>query len=674
MFQMVAALLLLLVLEMVRRANGWARQPAPVAQHLRRQGTAIAAMAVALSLPCLLVAQDGVTSPGTHEVSNQQPGKVIDLPRNGEASLVPSSSQDIDGQIAEMRATSNRPYSFQSVLNRTPIDAVGGSNNPQVRATRPDGRTSQQWPFDTGKGGNAPLLAIGNNAMNTADGSTSDGERVQILSTTGATNQQFRFLRVDASFNEVADQRTSSGGTRTPAAQVAPSSASAASLRNRTSLKPGWNMFSAAQDVELGQQASQEVAQQVLMLNDARVDRYLTALGQRLTVNAPGFEVPYTFKAVNDKSINAFALPGGPIFINRGVIEAADTESQLAGVMAHEASHVALRHGTNQASKASAAQMPLAILGGLLGADSTGAALAQLGAGFTVNSILLKYSRDAESQADLMATQMLYDAGFEPKGMSEFFQKLGGSNGTAFFNSHPTPENRVERVNEEVLRLGTPLRKSQASSNEFTQIKRYVQSLPAPRPNQLALQQQENAPSQTQGSSERFVTYQNSMLSIQYPDNWQTYGQADAVTIAPRGGLVSDGTGSQAMVYGLLVNIYEPHQQTYGQSLRGGQSASPSGSISLQMATDQLIQELRQSNRNLRVVRRSDQIDLGGQRGLSTYLSNDSPAQGGGRETNWLVTVPRPEGLLFLVFTAPEREFQHFENVYQQMLYSVRVK
>ena len=159
----------------------------------------------------------------------------------------------------------------------------------------------------------------------------------------------------------------------------------------RTILKPGWNMFSPQQDVEVGQQVSPDAERQLPMLNNSRVDNYVNNLGRRLASNAPGERYPYHFKVVNDPAINAFALPGGPIYLNRGVIEAADNESQLAGVLAHEISHVALRHGTNQASKASAAQLPLAILGGLIGSNSTKAALAQLGASFAVNSILLKY-------------------------------------------------------------------------------------------------------------------------------------------------------------------------------------------------------------------------------------------------------------------------------------------
>ena len=98
------------------------------------------------------------------------------------------------------------------------------------------------------------------------------------------------------------------------------------------------------------------------------------------------------------------------------------------------------------------------------------------------------------------------------------------------------------------------------------------------------------------------------------------------------------------------------------------------GGMPAEEATDQLIQDLCQSNQNMRVFRGHEPIDFGGQHGLSTYLSNDSPIQGGGRETNWLVTLPRPQGLLFFVFTAPEREFQGYERAFQQMPYSVRVK
>src|SRR5919204_3126103 len=125
--------------------------------------------------------------------------------------------------------------------------------------------------------------------------------------------------------------------------------------------------------------------------------------------------------------------------------------------MAHEIGHVVLRHGTNQASKAYVAQAPLAILGGVLGSNSVGGVLAQLGVSFATSSLLLKYSRDAESQADLMGTQILHDSGYDPKAMVQFFEKIQKeSKGRAiqFFSDHPNPENRISNVQHEIQKLG----------------------------------------------------------------------------------------------------------------------------------------------------------------------------------------------------------------------------
>jgi predicted Zn-dependent protease len=248
----------------------------------------------------------------------------------------------------------------------------------------------------------------------------------------------------------------------------------------RTPMKPGWNMFSAQQDVEVGQQVAREAEQQLPLLYDSRVDDYLNTLGRRLAAHAPGQRFPYTYKMVNDRTINAFALPGGPVYINRGVIEAADNEAQLAGVMAHETAHVALRHGTNQASKAYLAQFPLAILGGVMGRNSAGGMLAQLGGGFAANSLFLKYSRNAETQADILGAQILYDSGYDPRALVQFFGTIQGrsrsGSSSAFFSNHPNPENRAERVNQEVQKLGGWSRNLTNDSPEFQEIKRYLQS------------------------------------------------------------------------------------------------------------------------------------------------------------------------------------------------------
>jgi peptidase M48-like protein/ricin-type beta-trefoil lectin protein len=637
----------------------------------KRFAAVVAGIMLTLGLPYEAGGQGGFNGPGRYEITNQKSGKVLDLDRNDQTSVIQFSSRGTDNQVWEIQTAGGGFYSLRSVMNGNALDAGGTSNSTPVRATRSDGRSSQQWRFDAGKDGSALIVSRLGKALDIPDSTKRDGAPVQIYDNNGASNQQFEFRRVAGNGGVV-----SLGNARTNNANldnahhsyVAPNTGA-----GRTALKPGWNMFSAAQDVELGQQASAEVARQVLMLNDSRVDSYVNSLGQRLAASAPGFKFPYAFKTVNDREINAFALPGGNIYINRGVIEAADNESQLAGVMAHEISHVALRHGTNQASKASAAQMPLAILGGMLGSNSTAAALAQLGAGFTVNSILLKYSRDAESQADLMGTQILFDTGLDSRAMGQFFGKLEGGSGSAFFSDHPNPDRRIESSNEEAARLGSSRRNSNSGSQEFAQIKRYVQSLPAPRPNQLQSQQQQNVPGRPEETSQRFLTFENSVLRIDHPENWQAYGQGDAVTFAPRNGMVRDNNGNQALAFGVLVNVFEPHSERYSQQLQGPASGQAAG-MAAEEATDQLVQELRQSNRNMRIVRRHERIDVGGQRGLSTYLSNDSPVQGGGRETNWLVTQQRPDGLLFFVFTAPEREFQSYQGAFQQMLNSVRVK
>lgn len=434
-------------------------------------------------------------------------------------------------------------------------------------------------------------------------------------------------------------------------------------LAERTRLKPGWNLFSPAQDIEMGRQVSADAERQLPLLKDQRVDNYLNELGRRLASKAPGEKYPYQFKAVNDRAINAFALPGGFLYINRGAIEAAESEAQLAGVMAHEIGHVVMRHGTNQASKAYLAQVPLAILGGALGGNSVGAVLTQLGGGFAVNSVLLKFSRDAERQADTLGTQILYDNHYDPHGMAQFFEKIEaqskGGRLPDFFNSHPKPENRVELVNQEIDRLGGAPQGFKTDSPEFREIKRYVQSLPPP-PKAESKQQRGKSgrarkPAPPSGRSKAF---ENDLLRLRYPDNWRAYGQGSAVTFAPDGGLADDGRGSTALAYGMIVSVLELH---------GDQAREPT----LEEATDQLIDELRHSNARMRVVRRHERVRLDGQRALSTLLGNDSPL--GGREYDWLVTVLGSAGLVYFVCVAPESDFDEYEQTFQAMLDTMRL-
>lgn len=428
----------------------------------------------------------------------------------------------------------------------------------------------------------------------------------------------------------------------------------------RTELKPGRNLFTPQQDVELGQQASQEAEKQLPMLNDAGVDGYLDRLGKKLAAYAPGEKFPYQFKCVNDSSINAFALPGGFLYINRGTIEAADNEAELAGVIGHEIGHVALRHGTNQATKQYLAQFPLLILGGFLGSNSFRSVLLQLGAGFTLNSVLLKYSRDDERQADLMGTQILYDAGYDPRYVATFFEKLESRGGTDFFSSHPSPENRIQNINNEIGKLGAPKLRAVSNSNEFVRVQQRVRSLPsAPKTKAEQAQQPGSGriPPPARPSS-RFQRLEADNLSLDHPDNWTAYREEQGFTLAPERGLVDTGT-MDSLVYGMMASVYTP---------RAGRRLS----TSLEEATNQLVQTLQRSNSAMRVAKDFGQIRVGGQAARSIYFTNDSPS--GGREVDWLVTVLRPEGLVYFVFVAPEQEFNSYQATFARILDTVRFR
>src|SRR5215470_5808674 len=190
--------------------------------------------------------------------------------------------------------------------------------------------------------------------------------------------------------------------------------------------KPGFNLFSPQQDVEIGRQSAQQILTETPMLDDPEIDGYIEQLGAKLASKAAGERFPYQFRVVATREINAFALPGGFLFVNAGAIAAAHNEGELAGVIAHEIAHVSLRHGTNQASKARLARAGLGILGGIAGAGSDsdlGQAIGAIG-GLGANMLFLKYGRAAEKEADLEGARIMVEAGYDPRDMANFFKAL----------------------------------------------------------------------------------------------------------------------------------------------------------------------------------------------------------------------------------------------------------
>src|SRR4051795_1316849 len=226
----------------------------------------------------------------------------------------------------------------------------------------------------------------------------------------------------------------------------------------QTKIKAGFNLFSPQDDVNVGQQSAVQAEQQLPILNDAQTNAYVNRIGQRLAANAGGPQFQYRFRVVNASDINAFALPGGYVYVNRGVLDQARNEGEVAGVLAHEISHVSLRHGTHQASKAYLAQAGISILGGILGGkvgQGTAQVINAVG-GIGLNALFLKYSRDLESQADIRGAQILAASGYSPVDMVNFFHTLESvdkARKTSWLSDHPAPPDRINRIEQEARLL-----------------------------------------------------------------------------------------------------------------------------------------------------------------------------------------------------------------------------
>ncbi len=269
-------------------------------------------------------------------------------------------------------------------------------------------------------------------------------------------------------------------------------SLSVAVLSAQTVVKLPKNRYTPEQDVKLGKEAAAEVRAQYPLISDARIVKYLSARGDRLVAAAPQeLKQPvyeYSFTPVNFKEINAFALPGGPMFVNRGMFDAAAAEAEVVGVMAHELAHVLLRHGTANVSKAQNPWLQLGQIAGVVGGavvgGAAGAAIAQ-GSQFGLGTLMLRYSRDFEKQADLLGAQIMARAGYDPRALARMFETIekeskssGGSGGPQWMSSHPNPGNRTVYITKEaeMLTIAAP-----ADQQEFAPIKAAFASLPAPK-------------------------------------------------------------------------------------------------------------------------------------------------------------------------------------------------
>ena len=486
------------------------------------------------------------------------------------------------------------------------------------------------------------------------------------------------------------------------------------------------NPFTPQQEVTEGARVAAQVYQQMPILpeNDP-VSRYVSQLGAHLVSHAPGLKWPFTFHVVASPDVNAFALPGGSIFVNLGTVQAAQTEAQLAGVIAHETSHVVLRHSTCNMKK----QQTTSLLAGvgsiasriLLG-DGAAGQIGQtiIGAGNGLYG--LRMSRDDEKQADLLGTDILYNSGYDPRGLPQFFEIIQakyGSGGAQLLTDHPNPGNRTEYVNAEIATLpqransivtsaafsrvhGTALQERTFTAQQVkdgswkngtyaagpaqygnVQSGQYPeqssQNARYPNQQQSSGSEQysangESGPNRGQYGAEgpvslnraqlgvgaRIATLKGENFRINAPANWQATAQTNGgATLAPVG-----GSGAFGLVYGAVIGKAQTDGVTDQDSLAN--------------ATQQLAQQISQQNGGLRQLTRVQTLNLNGQLASGMELSGRSPLVENGMtlpEHEWLITIPSSDGdLHYLIFVAPERDFRTLQPVFTAMLNSFRAQ
>ncbi len=441
-----------------------------------------------------------------------------------------------------------------------------------------------------------------------------------------------------------------------------------AAIAQQTQVTAPSNKYKVQEDVKLGIDASRQIERQFPIIDDSDANAYLSRIGERLVTaiprqfNQPAFD--YRFKWVNASDLNAFALPGGPMYVNRGMIEAARNEGELAGVMAHEISHIALRHATAQATKQGSAKnifgtLGATILGGILG-GSTGA---QIGAGVFA-AYQTKYSREYETQSDTLGARIMADAGYDPRDLANVFQTIaregGGGGGPEWLSSHPDPGNRFEKINREAQFLRVSANPTKIT-RDFERIQARFRSLPPARTMAEITRQGGGQGTESPTASGRYSrnvpvpstryrTYSDvNWLRINIPSNWRDFSGQDGASFAPEGAY-----GNSGVTHGVLIGVYS------------GQGTN------LRTQSDAYVNATLQANTYLRQNSRLRGRNFAGRSGLTTRLSGRSPVTGQTEVVNVYTTQLRNGQLFYAVTVVPSGESYRYNSAFSNVVNSIR--
>lgn len=439
----------------------------------------------------------------------------------------------------------------------------------------------------------------------------------------------------------------------------------------QTKVTPPKNKFTVEQDVQIGREASAEVRKEYPIITDDQIEGYLERLGERLVsaspsdLNKPQFD--YSFTPVNLKDINAFALPGGPMFVNRGMIEAADGEGEVAGVMAHELAHVLLRHGTANATKAQGFQIG-ALAGAIAGAVIGGGwgQVVSQGSQFGLGTWMMKYSREYEKQADLLGAQIMARAGYDPRELARMFEtiaKQGNGAAPQWLSSHPNPGNRTQYITQEANQLRVAPRPDDSG---FARTRSRFASL---GPARTMAEVEKNAKS---GEGNRapvsvgrvgdpvprpatqYRTVKGGQLfQASIPTNWTPLASESSVKYVPQNGY-GDANGQETMTHGVEMGVMR------------------ASSRDLRQATQTLVEGFLQGNDGMRVAGSQRSVQLSGRAAILTPLEGRSVI-GGVEHVDVYTTLLADGNLFYHLAVAPDREIDLYTAAFTRVARSIRL-
>lgn len=455
------------------------------------------------------------------------------------------------------------------------------------------------------------------------------------------------------------------------ASALAVPAAFAQKAAKQTQVKIQKTSISREDEIKLGKEAAAQIERELEVLKNAEVETWLNQIGQQLSKTPQANAYPYYFKLVNEDSINAFALPGGPMYVHTGLIKAAGTEGEVAGVLAHEMSHVALRHGAAQMGKQQTWGALFGALGaaaGALGSQNGQCGMlcqaGQIGAGVGGMAVLTKFSRGYERDSDLNGARMMAAAGYNPMDMARFFETLAKQSGSAgrpsgleqWLSSHPDPGNRSQYVAQDTQFY--PKRDYSAATGRFPRVKQAVASLPPPKLKPAALLAGKQGSGPRTNLPAGFKDLQAVGFAVAYPSTWQA-GQAQqgggSVYLVPQGGATQSQSGGLELLVGGMIDYFRPE----------------TGAAALDATTAELLRGLEKGDTNLR-AERPGRIDLAGKPALLTRIATKTSVAREPEQTVLLYTVVRNEMLWHLVLAAPPSRWNELEPVFRQISQSVQ--